>query len=254
MNLHELQQSFLDYLYQGSNHLDDYVEEHYLTRLSIYRNNVTAGLTQYLKEVYPVIEKLVGQEFFEAMCERYIRKEQPEQGDVHLYGEGFAGFLCGFDPLAALPYLADVACLEWHHHRAYYITEQPPLDLTTDQEQLLQSRPVLNTGVAIVHSRFPVDAIWQQARDHESEFNVDLESGPVTVLVFRHQQQVQVWNLSEAASALLLSVQSGNTLGEAIESAFSYPGHEQLPEFISQCLQQGIVCQPNNSIDHSINN
>ncbi len=247
MNLHELQKEFLDYLYQGSNEITDAIDETFLARLSIYRNNVSSGIINYLKEVFPVIEKLVGADFFEAMCEQFLAQEHPQCGDLHQFGGTFSQFMENFAPLAALPYLPDVARLEWFHHRAYYAEEHPALNLSLSQEELLNCEPKLNASVSLLRSPYPVDTIWQQARENTENFNVDLNSGSVIVLVFRHQQQVQVWNLSESAAALLETVNSGHRLGSAIETAFVHPGSEALPEFISQCLQKGIVCQPYNS-------
>src|SRR5437870_13721217 len=37
-------------------------------RFAVYRNNVVAGLVKALKSRFPVVEKIVGQEFFAAMA------------------------------------------------------------------------------------------------------------------------------------------------------------------------------------------
>ncbi|OZG70184.1 hypothetical protein BTA51_27300 [Hahella sp. CCB-MM4] len=247
MNLHDLQKDFLDYLYLGSDNITNAIEDTFLARLSIYRNNVSTGITNYLREVFPVTEKLVGPEFFDAMCERFLAQDQPGTGDIHQYGSSLPEFMATFGPLSALTYLPDIARLEWHHHRAYYAQEFPALDLNMGQEALLNYKPDLNASVFLLRSPHPIDTIWQQVRENEDGIKVDLNAGAVALLIFRHRQQVQIWNLSDAAAALLEAVKAGHTLSESIEEAFSHPGSEMLQEFISQCLQAGIICQSQHS-------
>jgi len=246
----ELQTQFLDQILQpdlpvndAGNPLQGIIDERYIARLEIYQNNVTTSTTHYLRDVFPVLEKLVGWAFFEALCQRFLTQHPPEQGDIHLYGQGMADFVDQFEPLADLPYLGDVTRLEWHHHRAYYALQHPPLDLSVGQSQLLACSPALNDSVTVFRSAYPVDSIWQQAGDNVEEFSVDVNSGPVNILVFRFQQQVIVWNLNEAAVQFLTLIKSGKSLGEAIEQTMTINGSEQLPEFLSQCLQQAILCQ-----------
>jgi Putative DNA-binding domain len=43
-------------------------------RLGVYRNNVWHNLREALRDVYPVVEKLVGREFFDAMATRCLRE------------------------------------------------------------------------------------------------------------------------------------------------------------------------------------
>ncbi len=248
--LADIQQHFLNSLLtaeaanEGSEGgIRDFIDERYLARLQIYSSNVITGITNYLREVYPVFDKLVGTAFFDAVCQRFLTQTPPEQGDIHLYGAELADFVDHFEPLAELPYMGDLVRLEWHHHRAYYALQHPSLDLTMEQSQLLESRPVLNGGVQLVRSAYPIDSIWQQVRDDAQTFSVDLKSGPANILVFRFQQQVNVWSLNEAAVTLLEKIQSGSSLGEAIELAMATDGGEQLPEFLSQCLQQSILCR-----------
>src|SRR5690349_21691359 len=77
-------------------------------RLGIYRNNVIGTLTAALKLCYPAIHRLVGAEFFEGAAHIFISAEPPLHADLDAYGEGFCGFLAGFPPAGAFPYLAGV--------------------------------------------------------------------------------------------------------------------------------------------------
>jgi hypothetical protein len=53
-------------------------------RFSVYRNNVVAGLVSALRTRFPVVEQLVGPEFFRAMARHYVAAE-PSRSPVMLY-------------------------------------------------------------------------------------------------------------------------------------------------------------------------
>ena len=95
-------------------------------RFSVYRNNVASGLIKALEASFPVIRKLVGDEFFAAMAVVFARAHPPRSRLLAQYGDAFPDFLSRFPPVSHLGYLADVARLE--HQSAKVITQQtcPP--------------------------------------------------------------------------------------------------------------------------------
>ena len=97
-------------------------------RLQIYRNNVALNLTGALEAAYPVVRRLVGEEFFRYAAARYIARHPSRSGDLHEFGESFPAFLETFGPVAGLVYLPDVARLEWAIHQVFHAASHPPLD------------------------------------------------------------------------------------------------------------------------------
>src|SRR5215471_6617276 len=82
-------------------------------RLKVYRNNTFSSLTAALKDSFPVVCQLVDERFFGYAAQEYIRTHPPRAPRLAEYGEDFADFLAGFEPARRLPYLSDVARLEW---------------------------------------------------------------------------------------------------------------------------------------------
>lgn len=192
-------------------------------RLAIYRNNIASNAAGALRSIYPVIRKIVGTEFFDALARRYCEAHPSVSGDLNDIGGDFSSFVRGFEPARELAYLSDVATLEWCVHRAHYAADHAPLEpqalsalLNGDVAQLLLK---LHSAVAIVSSPYPLFQIWRMHQDdYAAEIDVDLASGGEDVVVHRPQFHAAVANLSAAEAAFLTSIVRGELLGEALAS------------------------------------
>jgi hypothetical protein len=95
-------------------------------RFNVYRNNVAASLTDALATGFPVIAKLLGEEFFRAMAGVFLRAHPPGDPRLQLWGGKFPGFLARFEPVAHLPYLPDMARLELGLRQSYHAADAAP--------------------------------------------------------------------------------------------------------------------------------
>ena len=89
-------------------------------RFTIYRNNVAASLVSAVTATFPVCVELVGEEFFSLMALEFIRAHPPTSRILAYYGGAFADYVRHFPPAASLPYLADIANLEYRRVLAYH--------------------------------------------------------------------------------------------------------------------------------------
>ena len=96
-------------------------------RFAVYRNNVAASLIEALAARFPVVKRLVGEEFFNAMAHAYVLREPPFSPLLIHYGETFPAFIEAFDAARPLPYLGDVARIELARGRAYHAADADPL-------------------------------------------------------------------------------------------------------------------------------
>src|SRR5260370_9497053 len=78
-------------------------------RFAVYRNNVVMGLGKALKSRFPVVEKIVGEEFFAGMARVFVMKRPPRSPLLPTYGDESAAFIPAFAPSRQRPYIADVA-------------------------------------------------------------------------------------------------------------------------------------------------
>ena len=133
-------------------------------RFAVYRNTVAVGLTGALRQGFPVVCKLVGDDFFAEMATVFARQHPPRTRIMMLYGADFAAFLAEFSPVAGLPYLPDVARLEQAIRESYHAADAAPVPPETlaaiPEALLLQSRLSLAPALRLVRSNWPIHAIW----------------------------------------------------------------------------------------------
>ncbi len=133
-------------------------------RFDVYRNNVIASLTEALRQAFPVIRKLVGEEFFTAMAIEHVRAHPPRSPMLMLYGADMPGFLAAFPPVAHLGYLPDIARLELALREAYHASDAAPVPAdrlaALPDAEFLSARISFAPAMRIVQSRWPIHAIW----------------------------------------------------------------------------------------------
>jgi len=170
-------------------------------RLSIYRGSILGGMTTALSGIYPVCEKLVGQQYFIQMVAGYLREFPSDSPDIGNYGDTLADYLRDFISKQAsaqeLVYLPDTARLEWLWHKAFNALEVHqqenecrPLTALADIEAEDQGRIrfYLDTSLGLMQSTFPVDKIWQANQDQSQEQDkksISLDDGAVYLVVRR---------------------------------------------------------------------
>ncbi|RRH99272.1 DUF2063 domain-containing protein [Mesorhizobium tamadayense] len=179
-------------------------------RFAVYRNNVVAGLIETLKENYPAVHRIVGDEFFRAMSGQFATAHPPRSPIMLGYGAGFPEFIDGFEPAAALPYLADVARIERAWIEAYHAAEAESLSaddfLAIDRARLAQVRLALHPSLRVTQSRFPALTIWRMNVAGGEPAAVDLEAGGEDALVIRPSAEVTVHQLPMGAAAFIRSL------------------------------------------------
>src|SRR5947209_13310687 len=83
-------------------------------------------LTGVFPPTLPAGERLTGVAFCRAAAAQFIEANPPRSGCFDDYGENFSTFLASL-PIAATPYLTDVASLEWAINKALRAADVAPL-------------------------------------------------------------------------------------------------------------------------------
>lgn len=215
-------------------------------RLAIYRGNVFDNYRQALRAVYPVVCRLVGDRFFEGMADEYIRRCPSLTGDLNDYGAALADFLGTFSPARSLPYLADVARLEWLVDQAFHAADHAALDVerlaALPPEQLGELRFRMHPACRLFESAYPVARIWQVNQTQwTGDPAVDLDLGGERLLVHRDGYAVALRPLSAGELAMLTGIAAGRAFGDAYAAASSADAAFDLGVFLRQQIGAGVL-------------
>lgn len=142
------------------------------TRLAIYRNNWRSNLSNALRIAYPVVEQLVGAEFFGYAARCFIETQPSRSANLDDYGREFPAFLRAFEPVQSLLYLDDVAALEL------------AIDTLAASADDIEIR---------IDSPFPILAIWRSNQPGWTDDTpINLDAGADKLLVRREQGELVI--------------------------------------------------------------
>lgn len=210
-------------------------------RLQLYRNNLSESLTAALAAVFPVVRQLVGEPFFRGLARRFMERFPSRSGNLHAFGAELPRFLRDFEPAASLPYLPDMAALEWAMHAVYHEAPAPGLTLQAlaalDAEAQAALRLRLQPTARLLASDFPVLQLWQA---HQPGTALALEDigwqQGTRVLVAQRALEVEFHLLSEGEFLWLQALEGGAALGEACASALEADAEFNLPAVLMRHL------------------
>lgn len=94
-------------------------------RLRVYRHAIAGTLQAALRDSYPVVLALVGEPFFDELAERYRLQHPSTGGNLQHFGAALATCIEATPSLQALPYLSDIARLEWLRQAAALAGDRP---------------------------------------------------------------------------------------------------------------------------------
>jgi hypothetical protein len=212
-------------------------------RFAVYRNNVYASLIEVLAGRFPVVARLVGEDFFRAMARAYVEQEPPRSAVLIRYGSSFPAFVAGFAPAAPVPYLADVASLEWAWHRAYHAEDAEPLplaNLARVAEHAEDAVLVLHPSLGVVRSLYPIVSIFELNTQDQDVPPTRLEAAE-DALVLRPKLEVEVRRLQEGGASLILALKEKKTLGEAAAIAISAASAFALEANLAGLIASGAI-------------
>ncbi|MBB1248325.1 DUF2063 domain-containing protein [Rhizobium sp. G21] len=211
-------------------------------RFRVYRDNVAIGLRGALASRFPVIEKLVGDAFFTAMAEVFVSAHPPRSPLLLNYGDDLPEFLAGFEPVAELPYLADVARLEIARSHAYHAADADPLDpqalAALPPGRLAEIRFRAHPSLAVIASAHPVGTIWAMNSG-------EAEPGPITdwraedVLVCRPEMLVETRVLPPGGALFLNALAEGASLGSAYATTAATTADFDITRHLTGLIQAG---------------
>ena len=194
-------------------------------RFDIYRNNRVVSLIDALRSTYPAVHKLVGDEFFKASARAFIDAKPPVQPVMAEYGKEFGSFISSMPNTDKLPFLRDMAELEWWWLQAFHSGNAPVLQSSIlaeiPPESIMDVQLQCHPSLHCVKSEWPIGSIWmactrESSVDDRTGQDVDMQMGEA-VIITRPEIDVQVNKVAGVGVEFLKLIQTGESLGAAAE-------------------------------------
>lgn len=247
--LADIQRDFAQSVLDADRAVPDCVTSHTARRpkrrFDVYRNNVYVSLIDVLGGRFPVVLRLVGEDFFRAVARCYVEADPPRSPVLMAYGAGFPSFLETFEPARDLPYLPDVARLEWAWNVAYHAADAEPVEADALAGVGPEDIPHLTfeflPSLELVRSPYPIVAIWETNTADDEVEPVDLAAGGEDALVIRPDLEVDVRRLPEGAFVFISALKDGMQLAEAFERARAETAKFDLQANIAGLVGSGAI-------------
>ena len=194
---------------------------------SAYRRNAFGNWTGALANAYPIVRKIVGEDFFDGLARAYAREHPSTSGDLNECGVRLPGFVAAFPHTQDLPYLPDVARMEWLARLALYAPDAPVFDpaalAKVPPENYPALRPKLAPGATVFRSDWPVARVWEVHQEgYRGDFAVNFVPGIHRVLVYRPRWRAEVRPISLGEYRFLAGAGRGESLGEFVDAALHF--------------------------------
>ena len=210
--------------------------------LEIYRTSLRETHQRVLADAFPVMARLVGDDFFAQAARRYFLARPCAEGDLHRFGSGFADFLAGEPSTANLPWLGDVARLEWARSEALHADDAPSFNALTLAAALGRGEAAVRLApcVSLVRSAWPVLAIWE-ANQPDRDGMPARSEGDDQVLVWRDgAHEIRMRCLDADEGDFVAALASGTAFAEAL-GAFTIDGEARVRAVVARLAGDGLL-------------
>lgn len=228
-------------------------------RLAIYHNNRLANFRKALALAYPIVEALVGEEYFAQLAKRYQAVRPSRHGDLQHVSDGFPEFLrAHFATLESTlgtagryRYIADVAVLEEAFQQSLIAPDAPMLEPAALAAYAAQQWPALrfewHPAARILQLQWPVFDLWREHRQRRIEHMERRTIAPAAqwlqvsrVFDSDGYPLSEVRELDPAAGRFLAALAHGETLGAATDAALCESADFDLGAALSRSFSSGL--------------
>ncbi|MFC3068236.1 HvfC/BufC N-terminal domain-containing protein [Phenylobacterium soli] len=192
-------------------------------RVSVYRNTVAKGCADALAAQFPTVERVVGEAWMRQAGVIFARAHPPSRPSLHAYGEAFPDWLAGFAPAREMPFLPDLARIDWAWTCAEFAADARPLapaalaDLAAEDFASHRAEPHPAAGALWFDCAIP--SLWRALQGEAAPDGADLEAEPQGLLLTRPSFEVETRVLGRGAVAFFAACRQGASLALAAEAA-----------------------------------
>jgi hypothetical protein len=213
-------------------------------RIAIYTGGYFARTQDSLKEVFPAVAHVLGSEVLHNLAHDYARKFPSMNYNLTFLGKHLPEFLKIWPAASELPFLPELAELEWKISMAFHAFDRTPLAPGSlgnlSIEEWARTSLVFQPSTAVLKSAWPVLDIWSARHTPPEQIRIELKNRPQNVLIYRRGWEVQCRLIGDSEFQMTQSLLNKETLGAACEAV---EGEEMaaVSEWFSRWSQDGLI-------------
>jgi len=190
-------------------------------RLAVYRNGYPARIAESLAETYPAVAHVLGDRAFAALVDRYVAGVPLTSYNLNDAGAELPAFLRDDPCTAALPFLPDLAVLEWRVATAFHAFDPEPLDpraLSWTLDDWAGAVLEFQPSVSVLTSRWPLLDLWTAREAAAGVCDIAHLERSQHIIVRRHSSTVRCELVSADEANTIRLLLAGRCLADAVES------------------------------------
>lgn len=189
--------------------------------LKVYQGGYGTRVYEALKEVYIAVEHIVGNDYFMRLALEFAKAYPSTQFNLGQVGMCFDYFLKQHSVSGKLPFVSDLATLEWQVNLAFHAYSEKRLEIADLQvfppDQFGRLSFGFQQWVSVITSQWPILDVWKVRTTPIKEINLQIADNPQRVLVYREELLVICEPLQISQYIVLKSLLEGVPLEEALE-------------------------------------
>lgn len=204
---------------------------------AVYRNTSARGAVEALRASFPTVDALLGSDMFAEVALDFRREVLPAGPVLSDYGADFPAWLARQPWTSELPYLADVARLDWLWLESFLAADADTLPVTPES----RPRLMLHPAARFVRLATPALTIWQAHRDPHGFDELEPEWREEHALFSRPGLEVRAQPIDRACHDLLLLCANSARIDQCVASVAEAHPESNVPELLQHCVAAGAL-------------
>lgn len=187
-------------------------------RIDIYRNAYRARLAAALKENFPVLHRVLGDDAFRELAEIFIAARPSREPSIRWFGAELPDFLAQHPDLAPHPALGDLSRMEWALSTAFDAADAARLEVSNLLAISPADWPTLrftaHPSLQLVPLSWAVEPLWSALSADENAATEPPEPLDHHLLVWRGATQTHWRSVADIEAQLLAACIAGRPFAE----------------------------------------
>jgi hypothetical protein len=218
--------------------------------LSVYQTAWLARLTEALRNNFPVLHQVLGDDDFGDLTLAYLQAHPPSQPSIRWFGDQLPAFLAAEPERLPHPALADLAQMEWALGLSFDSADTLPLNFAAlaalPPSDWAGLRFSAHPSVSLLALEWAVEPLWQTLTHRPEEDTEPPEASPHPLLAWRIGLETRWRSVPAAEAELLAAALAGVPFAALCERAAADGDVDEAPLRMASTLRAwvdaGLLC------------